>query len=216
MPAWFETQLYIALRGVHAKMRLKATTVARQAAAQAQSPKTAGDMGVKGNTAGGKLIYMWEGREVEVTPRDLRPAQTESMSVWKAATARETTPERALRKMVKKVKHQIAKAARGEHERIVAREPSADACALGAESEAGRTTAACIQDANAQAPGANGEEAPKTAVRDSFLAMAKLDDEVVLAHLRATYVFLGSATLHHCGNCDEQWVIFGGVAASWD
>ena len=50
--------------------------------------------------------------------------------------------------------------------------------------------------------------------------MAQLDDPVALGHLRAAYTFLGSAKLHYCQNCDEEWVVFtdewprGGVACA--
>ena len=60
-----------------------------------------------------RLVYSWEGREVEATPRSLRPPLDESASAWRRACDRETTPDRALRKMVAKVKRQCARAARG-------------------------------------------------------------------------------------------------------
>ena len=40
-------------------------------------------------------------------------------------------------------------------------------------------------------------------------ALAQLDDPIVLGHLRASYEFLGSAKLHHCTKCNEEWVVFG-------
>ena len=51
------------------------------------------------------------------------------MSPYRPGLARETTPERALRRMTERVRRQAAKAAKGEHERIVAREPLADVLA---------------------------------------------------------------------------------------
>ena len=58
---------------------------------------------------------------MEVTPRRLRPPLDEHANTWRRAHDREATPDRALRKMVSKVEKQYAKAARGEHERIVSR-----------------------------------------------------------------------------------------------
>ena len=139
------------------------------------------------------MVYCWEGREVEVTPRRLRPPLDESVSAWRRACDRETTPDRALRKMVAKVKKQYAKAARGEHERIVARYE----CRGG--------------DIATEASGASVESLEVAA---RCPAISKLDDPVVLENLRAAYRFLGSARLHYCTNCDEQWPFFLEVGRS--
>ena len=69
-------------------------------------------MAVGRTTDAGKLIYAWNNVEVEVTPRALRTLESESQSHWKQARARETTPDRALRKMRRKVKTRLSKAAR--------------------------------------------------------------------------------------------------------
>ena len=39
-------------------------------------------------------------------------------------------------------------------------------------------------------------------------ALKSLDREVDLAYVREAYEFLGSARLHYCVNCDEEWVVF--------
>ena len=43
-------------------------------------------------------------------------------------------------------------------------------------------------------------------------AMRQLNDPMALALLRAMYECLASADLHHCRNCDEEWVVFN---TSW-
>ena len=192
-----DTKLYNAVRAEHVKANRKASKAARQEAMALQLPKVPGDMGIKKIT-GGRWMYTWEGAEVEVTPRKLRPQAPEGASAWKRARARETTPERALRKMTEKIKTRFNKAARGEHERIVARTAPADA----------------------QEQRTHAGEQTQSSMHAHCPAMAQLDDPVVLCHLRAAYVFLGSAELHHCENCDEEWVIFtgdwpqGGVACA--
>ena len=85
-------------------------------------PKCAGDMAIRGSTKEGKLIYSWgdseRGRvEVEATPRKHRAPLADGVSVFKTKAARETTPERALRKMTAKVQRLKARAAKGQHER---------------------------------------------------------------------------------------------------
>ena len=92
-----------------------------------------------------------------------------------------------------KVKKQYAKAARGEHERIVARYE----CRGG--------------DIATEASGASVESLEVAA---RCPAISKLDDPVVLENLRAAYRFLGSARLHYCTNCDEQWPFFLEVGRS--
>ena len=79
----------------------------------------AGEMAVRRKTDAGKLVYAWNDLEVEVSPRNLREPLLEGQSSWKRARARETTPERALRKMKRKVQLRLSRAAKGEHERIV-------------------------------------------------------------------------------------------------
>ena len=79
------------------------------ATAAADVPKTTSDMLVKGKSPDGKLVYAWgdldRGRvEVEVTPRADRAPVQEQDSEFKRAGARESTPERALRKMIVKVR----------------------------------------------------------------------------------------------------------------
>ena len=141
-------------------------------------------------------MYSWEGEDVEVTPRNLRPTLPEGAPKWKQNEGRETTPDRALRKMIKKIRQASRKAARGKQQRIVARGESGDA------------------------PPPKGQE--QVLVKDSSYcpALEQLDDPVVLSHLRAAYTFLGSAELHYCQNCDEEWVIFteawpqGGVSCA--
>ena len=41
-------------------------------------------------------------------------------------------------------------------------------------------------------------------------AAAQLDDPTVLGYLRESFEFLGSARLHYCEICDEEWPVFDG------
>ena len=110
----------------HDKARRAARGRARAAARVAEVPTTACDMDVRGTTVKGKMIYSWgdtsTGRiEVEVTPRAHRAPLPDGASAHQRAADRESTPQRALRKMATKVRRLRTKAARGEHERLVAR-----------------------------------------------------------------------------------------------
>ena len=110
----------------HKKARSIARQRAREASLRAIVPVSAGDMAVKRILIDGKLVYCWcaeqGGRaEVAVTPRGRRKRLEEGASAHRQKLARETTPERALRKMKDKVQKLRAKAAKGQHERIVAR-----------------------------------------------------------------------------------------------
>ena len=183
---WVDTTLYNALRGEHAKLRRRTTLDARRQRMEESGPKAVTDLGVRGKTEAGRLIYTWrcpqgvDSLEVEVTPRRLRPELAEDVTQWKQRGAREATPDRGLRKMKQKYKRHLDKAARGEV-RIVARTGHA---------------------------GPTGDAPPDGAASETCPALAKLDDPVVLGHLRDAYNFLGSARLHYCQNCDEEWMVF--------
>ena len=126
---------------------------------------------------------MGQGRvEVEVTPRADRAPLHEQESEFKRAAARESTPERALRKMIAKVRTLHAKAARGEHARIVAK-------------AAGVSVTSQAQDSHI----------PEAAYSPS---LHTLNDPEALQHVIAAYDFLASLRLHYCWNCDEQWPVF--------
>ena len=178
--AWRDEHLYNAMRGERAKANRKATVATRRRAVADQLPQGAGDLEVKGRKETGQLTYSWNGYEVPVTPRERRQDLPHDASRLRQTRARETTPERALRKITEKVKRSLMKAARGEHEAIVARaEPGGISATHGAGAEA-----------------------------QGHPAIEKLNDPIVLSHLRAAYTFLGSARLHYCKNCDEEWVVF--------
>ncbi len=186
-----DAKLYKAMGAEHAKARRKAQKAIREAAMHSDAPNTAGDMTVKGTNKEGKLLYVWgdsdRGRvEVEVTPRALRAALEPGASTYKQAIQREQTPERALRKMKAKLQRIRDKAARGEQERVVARSAPdlAQRPPHGADTEIER-----------YAP-----------------ALKSLNDPTALGLVRSAYEFLGSASLHYCGNCDEEWPAF---AAEW-
>ena len=141
-------------------------------------------------------MYSWEGVDVEGTPRNLRPTLPEDAPQWRQNEGRETTLERALRKMIKHVRERSRRAAKGKQDRIVARGESGDA------------------------PPPKGQE--QVPVKDSSYcpALEQLDDPAVLSHFRASYTFLDSVEFHYCQNCVEEWVIFiaewpqGGVSCA--
>ena len=57
-------------------------------------------------------------------------------------------------------------------------------------------------------PRFEGGEDSKSEAAMLVPAMRQLNDPTALALLRAMYEFLASANLHHCRNCDEEWVVF--------
>ena len=189
-------QLYVALRAAHSKNHAKAEGAQRQSKLQSQIPKQPGDMAVKASRDDGRLVYTWntasplqgntgELFEVNVTPRRHRPALEADASGWAQTRARETTPDRALRKMREKIKRSLDKAARGEHERIVAvceRAPGNNDSAAPSTERAG--AASHCADA-----GATVSSAPVDATLHCP-ALSQLDRPEVLSHLRAAYEFL--------------------------
>ena len=138
------------MRAEHGKRKNARAKADRRERGKADVPKTTADMAVKCRTPEGKLVYAWgdadKGRvEVDVTPRALRKAESEDASAYQRNSARETTPERALKKMKAKVQKIRAKAERGQQERIVVKAP--------AESSAQRQQPARIpEETYAQAP----------------------------------------------------------------
>ena len=140
-----EGRLYRAMRAEYVKQTQAAKKAAKQEATKADGPQTAKDLCIRGRTPTGKrLRYTWgsadRGRvEVQVTPRMHRPTPQEGSSDWQRAANRESTPERAIRKMTAKVLNVQAKAAMGRQERIVAKAPAMDdatPCKKGADMEA--------------------------------------------------------------------------------
>ena len=120
-----------------------------------------------------------------MTPRKHCPILEDGATAWAQKRARETTPDRALRKMQEKIKRSLDKADRGEHERIVA------VCEQGEAANAGATSSATPAAATSHCP-----------------AQAQLDNPAVLSHLRSAFEFLGTCKLHYCENCDEEWPVF--------
>ena len=179
--SWRDEQLYKAMRAEHAKASRARTRAAREEHVEAQLPKTTGDLCVKGTDDNERLIYAWGSAEVHITPSKSRPVPSEGASKWQQANFVEATPDRALRKMKRKVKQRLRKAAAGECERIVARDSS-----VLEETKQGALTALCP-------------------------AMNQLDDPTVLQYLGDAYHYLNSAKLQYCPNCDEEWVYFTSV-----
>ena len=182
-----EAKLFKAMRGEHVKRKQARSKAAKLEAGKADTPKTTSDMTVKGKTPQGKLVYAWgdsdKGRvEVQVTPRALREPEQEDASAFQRATCRETTPERALRKMTAKLQKVRAKARRGQQERIVVRAP-----------------------ADSSTPRQQPERIPEETYAP---ALRTLNDPNALQHVIDAFEFLASLRLHYCSNCDEEWPVF--------
>ena len=185
-----------AMRAEYVKQKQAAAKTARKKAGEADGPKTTSDMSVKGRTPSGKLLYAWGslqgGRvEVEVTPRADRTHEPDQgdVSKFRGAAARETTPERALRKMKAKLGKLHAKAARGEQERIVAR-------------------AAQPNSTPSQHCGHTAESLESMEEARYAPALRTLNDPKSLQPVILQFEFLSSLRLHYCTNCDEEWPVF--------
>ena len=183
-----EGKLYRAMRTEYWKQRQTATKAARKAALNSDGPLTISDLGLKDRTPTGKFLYTWgnkdRGRvEVEVTPQRLRAPPQEGSSEFQCAASLESTPARALRKMKDKVRKIQTKAARGQHERIVAKaqRDAATPCEKSAD----------IVDASANSP-----------------ALQTLTDPLALQHVIEAFCYLSTLRLHYCSNCDEQWPVY--------
>ncbi len=117
-----------------------------------------------------------------VTPRRLREkTEAQGTGAKRAWRDRELTPDRAWRKIRTKIKRSLNKAARGEHEAIVARAPPRE-----------------VTDSREDSA-ASARKAP---------ALGQLDDPATLQHLTTYFQFLGSQRLFHCTVCDEEWPVF--------
>ena len=182
-----EQKLYKAIAAEHVKGK-KANAKARKKAQQrAHVPKSAGDLTVKGTTGDGKLLYTWgdvtKGRiEVEVTPRRMRAETGPDDTAFKKSAARESTPDRALRKMQQKVRRVQGKALQGEQERIVAKAPT--------------------ESGDAQVP----TEAMDLCSYSPSLR--QLTDPTCLQYAIDIYEYLSSMRLHHCDSCGEEWPVW--------
>ena len=186
---WLDENLYKSALAMRAKAKKEGRAMARNKVAQLQMPTSVGDMRVTGASSEGKLRYAWGSTVVDVTPRRLRAAEVEGTTAWKLSTHRETTPDRALRKMKEKLQKSSKKE---EAPRIIARTRQA-ACSLKGPST----------ESNAPiGPGAS-ESLPEQAP-----ALKMLNDPDALAYVRAAFEFLGSSRLHYCENCDEEWLVF--------
>ena len=174
--AWKCEQLYVKLRGEHARQRARSQNEVNQKMLQAQLPENTAALTRKGHSKNGKAVFSYGDFEVEATPRNLRPELQEGANSLQQSRAREVTPQRAHRKIMDKMKRAAKKQALGEVERIVARDDDHK-----------------LEASNNRCP-----------------AAAQLDDPTVLGYLRDSFTFLGSARLHYCKICDEQWPVFDG------
>ena len=183
--AWekeLEEKLYLAVRAEHAKAKQRRQAEKKKHLQAEQLPKTARDLEVKKKEGTGHLRYAYNGFEVLVTPRRHREKRDaegrEGRAAWRD---RELTPDRALRKLRDKIKRSLNKAARGEHEAIVARAPPSgkEAASDGSAADACRVP-----------------------------ALGQLDDPTTLEYLREYFEFLASQKLFYCKVCDEEWPVF--------
>lgn len=186
--AWLEAQLYQAVRAQYIKEKKKAEKVDWEKRWMACQPQAVADLKVVGSTPEGKLRYKWEGIEVVVTPREQRTECIEAASAWSRASARESTPERAFRKVKEKFKRSARQAAMGKHDPVVVK--------------------AAVEEASAGAAEPGASEPRSQSDVHATPALASLADPEKVKHVRAAYEFLQSIRLHHCENCDEEWPVF--------
>ena len=151
----------------------------RRRKAEEHLPKFAGDLVIKGEDDKGRLRYTWKDVEVLVTPLEKREPLRGNASKTAIARANESTADQALRKMKEKVRRMITKAARGECERIIAKN-----CAF-------ITNQASTED---QAHNQNAGAWPT----HMSPALGKLDDPIVRSHLRDAFSYLSTMKLHYC------------------
>lgn len=115
-----DEKLYLALQAAHAKAKRQSCADTKRNGLKSQLPQTINDLEVKRKASTGHLVYAFNNFEAPVTPRQLRQTPPEELSRTSQARLRESTPERALRKLREKIKRSVSKATRGEHEAIVA------------------------------------------------------------------------------------------------
>ncbi len=177
-----EEKLYLAVRAAHAKAKQQQQAQKKKQTYAEQLPKTARDLEVKKKEDTGHLRYAYNGFEVLVTPRRHREKheaeEREGRTAWRD---RELTPDHALHKLRDKIKRSLNKAARGEHEAIVARAPPRE------------------EEAASDGGAAHTCKAP---------ALAQLNDPTTLEYLREYFGFLASRRLFYCKVCDEEWPVF--------
>ena len=199
-----DRKLVAAMNAEYMKKRQHARRRMRVEASKGDQPKRPGDMGLKGVSQDGKKLYTWGDRErgqieVAATPRKLREEVLECDSAYRQKLARETTPERALRKMLGKLQRIRKKAAKGEFERIVAKVAEKQTCyTAGAGTASARERPGEIvsqEQADQDHPGLHALK-------------VSLNDEKSLEVAEAALVFLKSIRLHYCANCDEEWPVF--------
>ena len=175
-------KLYLAVRAEHAKAKQRRQAEKKKHLHAEQLPKTARDLEIKKKESNGHLRYAYNGFEVLVTPRNHREKHDAEGRDGRAAwREREPTPERALRKLRDKIKRSLNKAARGEHEAIVARAPP------------------------------SGQEDPNDDIAAHVCkipALGQLDDPTTLEYLNQYFEFLASQKLFYCTDCDEEWPVF--------
>ena len=133
-----DRRICAALKAKYIERSMKESRVERRKRAEEQLPKNAGDLVIKGVDDKGRLRYTWKHIEVLVTPLEQREPPPADASRIVIARAKESTADQALRKMSEKVRRMITKAARGECERIIAKNnilktiqsPTENACLL--------------------------------------------------------------------------------------
>ena len=160
---------------------MKQSRLERRRKAEEHLPKSAGDLVIKGKDDMGRLRYTWKDLEVLVTPPEKREPLPENASKIATTRANESTAVQALRKMKQKVRRMITKAARGECERIIAK----------------NTTFITNQPSTEEQAHKQNTGAWPTHMSP---ALGKLDDPIVRSHLHDAFSYLSTMKLHYC-NC---------------
>ena len=185
-----EAKLYRAMRTEHVKRKSTNRKAMKAQVIREDIPMTPLDLRIRGTNRDGKMVFTWGDLkrgviEVEVTPRESNEMQEEEEDPeHNGAAIRESMPERALRKMRKKVRNLQARAARNEHSRIVAKD---------------------VADSDFPRP-----QASEMSQASYSPALRTLDDPSSLQYVIEAFEYLSSIRLLYCSNCDEEWPVFGG------
>ena len=184
-----EAKLYRAMRTEHMKRKSANRKAAKAKASREDIPMTVVDLRIRGTNRDGKMVFTWGDPkrgviQVEVTPRESNEMQEEEDSEHNGAAIRESTPERALRKMQKKIRNLHAKQARGEYSRIAAKD---------------------VGDGDFPLPQAN--QMSEASYSPALLTLQKPS---TLQYVIEAFEYLSSIRLQYCYNCDEEWPVFDG------
>ena len=198
--------LYKSLRAEHIERDKKQRVAVRKAQVRQNVPTAAGHMKVIGADTTGKIKYGWEDEVILVTPRSLRAEPGTDESRVTHSRHRELTPDRALRKMKDKVRRSVAQAALGKHSPIVVTHSEHSTAAIDDTMETVASTRGTLRQDDAATSSA--KDSPTLVDSQEQRTWRSLADDTQVQYVRDAFEFLNTASLFHCGHCDEEWIVF--------